>query len=102
MERVMGKRIGWAAPIAVAAMTLAGAPAGGTVPPKNCGYMSVAGHRYNIKADQIRCATARPYATSYLRSHSAPRGYTCRDYSSGTKLKFRCTHGIKVFFAIKR
>jgi hypothetical protein len=97
----MGRIIGLSG-LAGAVLVLASAPAGAIVPPKDCGFMTVSSHRYNIKADQMRCATARSYSSSYLRRHRAPRGYSCHDYKSGTKLKFRCSHGIKVFFAIKR
>jgi len=77
--------------------------AGAIVPPKNCGMMTVRHHRYQIKADQMRCTRARRYAERYLRSHTRPSGYTCRDYrASQTRLKFRCYRGIKVFFAIRR
>ena len=72
------------------------------VPPKDCGMLTVKGRRYNIKADQIRCSTAKPYARRYLTTNRRPSGYRCRSYSSQTKLKFRCSRGIKVFFAIKR
>ncbi len=72
------------------------------VPPQDCGMLTVDGRRYNIKADQIRCSTAKPYARRYLASNRRPSGYRCQRYSSQTKLKFRCSRGIKVFFAIKR
>ena len=72
------------------------------VPPTDCGTLTVKGHRYNIKADQLRCRTARPYAKRYLVTHRPRTGYRCRDFGSETKLKFRCSHGIKVFFAIRR
>ena len=58
--------------------------------------------RYQIKADQIRCATAKTYARRYLSRHSRPSGYRCTDFTSSTKLKFRCAKGVRVFFAIKR
>lgn len=72
------------------------------VPPSDCGKMTVKGKRYNVKADQLRCRTARPHARRYLSTHTRPTGYRCRDYGSQTKLKFRCSRGIKVFFAIRR
>jgi hypothetical protein len=81
---------------------VAAAPARAIVPPKNCGFMTVSGHRYNVKADQLRCRPARTNTRRYLEHHRKPAGYTCRDYTSGTSLKFRCSRGIKVFFAIKR
>ena len=85
------------------AAALALAPAAvATVPPKNCGMLSVSGKRYQIKADQMRCSSAKTYSRRYLRSHSRPSGYSCRDYSSSTKLKFRCSKRVRVFFAIRR
>ena len=75
---------------------------GATVPPKNCGMMSVNGKRYQIKADQMRCSTAKTYSRRYLSRHSRPSGYGCTDFGSSTKLKFRCAKGVRVFFAIKR
>jgi hypothetical protein len=72
------------------------------VPPRNCGMLEQGGQRYNIKADQLRCRRARRYARRYLSSHTRPRGYTCRDYGSGTSIKFRCSKGDRVIFAIRR
>lgn len=92
--------------VAVAVALFLGAivvqPAGATVPPKDCGMMTVNGKRYQIKADQMRCDPARTYSRRYLRSHTQPTGYRCTDFRSGTKLKFRCSRSIRVFFAIKR
>ena len=79
------------------------APAGrAIVPPADCGIVKVDGKRYAVKADQLRCRTAKPHASRYLSTHRRPSGYTCRDFSRATKLKFRCSRGIKVFFAIRR
>jgi hypothetical protein len=75
---------------------------GAVVPPKNCGMIEVKGKRYQIKADQMRCRTAKKHSRRYLRRHKRPSGYDCRDYSSGTALKFRCSKSIRVFFAIRR
>jgi len=86
---------------AVATPMLIPAGSGAIVPPRNCGYMSVSGRTYNIKADQIRCRRARRYAKMYLTSHSRPSGYSCRTYSNSA-LKFRCAKGIHVYYAIKR
>ena len=72
------------------------------VAPKNCGMLASKGKRYNIKADQIRCTTARRQARRYLGSHRKPRGYSCRDYGGGTSIKFRCSKGQRVLFAIRR
>jgi hypothetical protein len=93
-----------AAVVLAACATLAAvAPrAGAIVPPSDCGTIVVKGKRYNVKADQLRCAPSRTYARRYLSSHRRPSGYRCRDFGSETKLKFRCSRGIKVFFAIRR
>lgn len=72
------------------------------VPPSDCGTLTVKAKRYSIKSDQLRCATARSHARRYLSSKVKPSGYRCRDYGSSTKLKFRCSRGVKVFFAIRR
>jgi hypothetical protein len=86
----------------VAAVLLVAAPAGAIVPPRNCGMLTVKSARYQIKADQLRCSRARPYARHYLASRKRPQGYRCRTYGSDTALAFRCSRGIKVFFAIRR
>jgi hypothetical protein len=87
--------------LAVACAMLA-TPSAAIVPPTDCGVISVKGKRYDIKADQLRCKTAKPYASRYLSTRHRPSGYTCRNFGAETKLKFRCSRGIKVFFAIKR
>jgi hypothetical protein len=90
--------------IAAAALTAAfGAQqAWAPVPPKDCGRLSAKGKRYQIKADQIRCTTARRHAARYLRYGVKPRGYSCRTYGSSTAIKFRCSKGVRVIFAIRR
>lgn len=77
-------------------------PAHAIVPPSDCGTMTVKAKRYAIKSDQLRCATARSHARRYLSSRVKPRGYRCRNYAASTKLKFRCSRGVRVFFAIRR
>jgi hypothetical protein len=72
------------------------------VPPRNCGMLEEGGKRFNIKADQLRCGPARRYARRYLGSHTKPRGYSCRDYGRETSIKFRCSRGERVLFAIRR
>ena len=47
-----------------------------TVPPRNCGPLTVANRHYIIKADQLRCTTAKTSAKNYLVSHRKPRGFT--------------------------
>lgn len=84
------------------ALVLAAGPAGAIVPPRNCGMQTVGGKRYQIKADQMRCTTAKTYSRRYLSTGRRPSGYSCRNYSTVTKLRFRCAKGIHVFFAIRR
>jgi hypothetical protein len=95
-----GAGLGIVAALALAIALPTAAPA--TVPPKNCGMLSVGSKRYQIKADQMRCSTAKTYSSRYLRRHSKPRGYRCNDYGRSTKLKFRCSKSVRVFFAIRR
>ena len=72
------------------------------VPPKNCGMVAAKGKRFNIKADQIRCTTARRQAKRYLRHGKRPSGYSCKTFGSSTSIKFRCSKGPRVLFAIRR
>jgi hypothetical protein len=72
------------------------------VPPRDCGMLKLSGKRFNVKADQIRCRTARRYTKRYLASRAAPAGYRCRDYGRETRIKFRCSRGDRVLFAIRR
>lgn len=90
--------------LAVTCAMLAGLapPSAAIVPPSDCGMLTVKAKRYNVKADQLRCPTARSYASRYLSTRRRPSGYRCRDFGRETKLKFRCARGIKVFFAIRR
>ena len=74
--------------------------ASATVPPKNCGTLKVGSRNYVIKADQLRCSTAKADAKAYLQSRKKPRGFTCRDFTD-SKMTFRCSKGVKVFFAIR-
>lgn len=83
-------------------LTVAASPARAIVPPRDCGMTTVKGQRYNIKADQLRCSTAKPHARRYLSTGRRPSGYRCKRYSGSTALKFRCARGVRVFFAIKR
>jgi hypothetical protein len=91
-----------AAALAAILLLVTAAPSPAPVAPRNCGMMSVKDKRYQVKADQIRCKTAKSWTRSYLGSHSRPSGYQCRNYGSETKLKFRCWKRERVFFAIKR
>ena len=75
-----------------AVFALNAAPSPAPVPPKDCGFMTVKGHRYNIKADQLRCKAARRYSRRYLKGDGHPKGYSCQNYRrSETAIKFTCT-----------
>ena len=97
MTRIIGPGL---TALVVAAVMAPGTSA--TVPPKNCGMITVKSKRYQIKADQMRCGTAKTYSRRYLSRRARPSGYRCRSYSGGTALKFRCSKSVKVFFAIRR
>jgi len=89
--------------LCAAALAAAVAPAGAIVPPRDCGMTTVKGKRFNVRADQISCKTAKPHARRYLSTGRRPSGYRCRNYSSRTtKLKFKCDRGVRSFFAIRR
>jgi hypothetical protein len=88
--------------LALTALAVLATPTPAIVPPSDCGRLTVKAKRYTIKADQLRCVTARSHAKRYLSAHRRPQGYTCRNFGAETKLKFRCSRGIKVFFAIRR
>jgi hypothetical protein len=86
--------------LALALAAPAAAPA--IVPPRDCGFKTVNGKRYNIKADGVRCRWAKPRAVAYLREGTRPSGWTCRRYQD-TALKFKCFRGnTKSFYGIKR
>jgi hypothetical protein len=87
--------------VAVVLLGLAPAVTSATVPPRNCGPLTVGSRHYLIKADQLRCSTAKTRAKSYLVSHRKPSGFSCRDFR-GSKMAFRCSKGVQVFFAIRR
>ena len=97
-----GGRAALALAVAVALLAVLAPHSPAIVPPTDCGRLTVKGKRYTIKADQLRCVTARSHASRYLSKHRKPSGYRCRDYGTETKLKFRCARGVKVFFAIRR
>jgi hypothetical protein len=75
------------------------------VPPKNCGTITVKHRRYQIKADQLPCSTAKTYASRYLASGTRPRSYTCHRYR-GSALVARCentrANPDRTIFMIKR
>lgn len=84
-----------------AAVLLAILPA--PVAPQDCGRMELRGRTTQIKADGLRCTTARRWSKTYVVDRRAPSGWTCRRYSStSTALAFRCRRGGKTFFGIRR
>jgi hypothetical protein len=90
-----------AAALVAALLVPSGAPA--VVPPKNCGNVTVSGKRFQVKADQISCRSAKRYAKRYVSSRSKPRGYTCKRPSSAKgRVNFYCNNGRKIFFGIRR
>jgi opacity protein-like surface antigen len=88
------------AALLVAALALpAAAPA--VVPPRDCGFKTVKGTKYNVKVDGVTCKWGKPRAVTFLKSGSKPSGWTCKRYKN-TALKFKCSKGTnKSFFAIK-
>lgn len=66
--------------------------ASAVVPPRDCKTTTVDGRRYHIKADQVRCETARRHARYYLDNRRSPRGWRCRRNTSGGSLFARCTY----------
>lgn len=92
--------------LAVAFALLAPVHAGAIVPPRDCKFMTIKGKRYNIKADQLKCTTARKYAEAYIRTSHKPSAYKCVKGSKGSSLAFNCVakkyNPDRTFFAIKR
>ncbi len=87
--------------VAVLLVGTGGQAAQATVPPRDCKIITVKGKRYNIKADQIKCRTARTWSDTYLRTRRGPRGYRCNTIK-GSRMVFRCLRGDRSFFAIRR
>ncbi|MDQ3997339.1 MAG: hypothetical protein M3303_10015 [Gemmatimonadota bacterium] len=92
-------------PVALLVAAAAAMTAEAIVPPRNCGYIRVSGKRYQIKSDQLRCTTARRYATRYMARGIRPRGYRCYRYRESS-LKAKCVNRRanpdKTIFIIKR
>ena len=78
-------------PVVVLGLGFAFGSAQAIVPPKNCGTIKVSHKRWQIKADQIRCTTARKYATKYIAHHTRPRGYSCHKFK-GSALYAKCVN----------
>jgi hypothetical protein len=102
IKGVVGKRLVGLLAATGAAFAWSAAPAPAPVPPKNCGFMTVKGKRYNVKSDQMRCRKARRKTRSYLKGGGEPRGFDCTRYGRETNIAFRCQKGQAVFFAIRR
>jgi len=98
MLRWIATVVGLSLATAVAFAPQAWAP----VPPRDCGNIAAKGKRYNIRADSLRCGRARTHADRYLTYGRRPSGYSCRNYGRGTRIKFRCSRGSRVIFAIRR
>ena len=89
--------------VAVAALLALPLSAGAIVPPKDCGKMTLNGKRYQVKADQITCASGRKYVKSRLVAHRTPKGYKCSVYpAQKNRVRLSCANGRKTFFAIRR
>lgn len=91
--------------IAVAAAVAACVPtaAVAVAPPKSCGLLTAKGKRYQVKADQISCRTARSHVRRYYEQGRRPSGYRCRtNPPSRSAVALYCEGGRKVFFAIRR
>ena len=72
------------------------------MPPKKCGEITVKSKDYLVKADRMRCDTAKKWSRRYLNEAWRPSGYACSKGDSGTQLKFRCWKNQRTYFAIKR
>jgi hypothetical protein len=85
----------------LAALTsVTSAPA--VVPPRDCGFIKLKGHRYNVKADQMRCSDAKDDLRDYaLRGKRPGKGWTCKTYKDQS-LRYRCYKGQREFFGIRR
>ena len=78
------------------------APSPAPVAPRKCGDITVKSKSYLVKADQVRCRTAKKWSKRYLNSGWHPSGYSCRKGDSSSSLKFRCWKQQRTYFAIKR
>jgi hypothetical protein len=61
------------------------------VPAVGCGKVRVGRHHYSVRAHVLACRKARSWTVTYLKSHSAPRGYQCRRFPRKlTRVVFVC------------
>lgn len=98
----MVKRGRIAVALATVLLLVFAAPSPAPVAPRKCGEIVVKSRDYLVKADQVRCKTARKWSRRYLGQRWRPSGYSCRNGSSGTSLEFRCWKNERTYFAIKR
>ena len=63
-----------------AAGLLAVAPAGQAYPAKTCGKTSVNGKKVLVKTHGPTCGFALKSVRTFISSHHAPKGYTCKAY----------------------
>jgi hypothetical protein len=87
-------------------VALAGAPglarpAGATMPPKTCGYIKVAKHRYLVKADQVPCTFAERWAGRYIAARAKPAGFTCTKQPATSRIRVFCRKSYHTYFAQK-
>ena len=91
------------APIAVLLALVLAPSAGAIVPPKDCGRSTIGGKRYQIKVDQISCATGRKHVKSLAVRKRKPGGWTCQTFKAQkNRVRWSCNDGRKQFFAIVR
>jgi hypothetical protein len=100
----MNRRIIVLAVVALAAALVAlPAAAPAIVPPRDCGFMTVSGKKYQAKVDQISCTSGKRYIKNYLTKRTKPRGYRCDRFTTRkNRVTFQCANGVKVFLAIRR
>lgn len=79
-----------AALAALAATAVTTAPAGAIIAPVQCGTVKAKGKKWKITADQVRCATAKKWSVTYIRTFRAPRYYTCKRGSAGSSIYRVC------------
>ena len=88
--------------IALALLVPAGT-ATASVPPRNCGGMTVAGKSFAVRSHLVACSNARRHARHILRGGRGPSGWSCRRYSRRqTRIAFMCRRGQRDFYAVRR
>lgn len=88
---------------ALGSLLVGSAAAAAVEPPKDCGRTTIGGKRYQVKVDQITCQTGLRHTRRYIDTRARPTGYRCRLYPSRRdRVRFYCSSGRRVFFAIRR